>query len=66
MDRRILNINTNGPAVKLAVVLCMSTSCVVRSVGFLFTEPGLCMNTGLFFSAHTKRTARCRIADYIF
>ncbi len=72
-------INTNDPAVKLAVVqtvvLCASTSCV-HSVCFPLTEPGLCMNT-----AHTERTAGrpwgdifwiwqnvywIRIADYTF
>ncbi len=28
-----------------------------HSVCFLFTEPGLCVNTGLFFSAHTEQKA---------
>ncbi len=36
------------------------------SICFPFTEPGLCMNTGLFFSTHTERTASRSWGDILW
>ncbi len=60
MARQIFTINTNDPAVKLAVVQTV-VLCLVRATLFVshLQSRGLCMNTRFFF----QRTQNGKLAD---